>query len=70
VSFFDGVALSLVEGNVNYLYSPGDGVLVSYDLAKDPREANPREVPGELRQSLIRRLEAFDAYQRQSFAGE
>lgn len=67
-SFFDGVALGLVEGERKWLYEPASRRVVRYDLASDPDEQAPVLPDPAEGARVVERLEAFSAYQRLSFA--
>jgi len=60
-TFFDGVALSVVEGARKHILEPATGRVTAYDLAADPDERSPRAVAGAERDDAIARLEAFRA---------
>ncbi|MCA8920185.1 MAG: sulfatase-like hydrolase/transferase [Planctomycetes bacterium] len=66
-TFFEGVGQALIEGSTKYLYEPDSGRLVEFDLAADPAEERPTEVEGATRAAVVRRLQAFRAYQRAAF---
>lgn len=63
-TFFDNVQLGVAEGAHKYVYFPGDGRVVRYDLDGDPAERAGTVLSGIDRQGVIERLEAFHAYCR------
>jgi arylsulfatase A-like enzyme len=66
-TFFDDLALGLVEAGLKYVYEPATDEIRAYDLTADPDEARPRVVHGEQKRDIVRRLRAFQAYQRETF---
>ena len=55
------------ESIATTLYGDGDPTRVEFDLAADPAEERPTEVEGATRAAVVRRLQAFRAYQRAAF---
>lgn len=69
-SFFDRVAMGLVEGDTKWLFEPQSGRVRRYDLTADPEELAPLTPDPAEAARVIERLEAFAAHQRLSFARE
>jgi membrane-anchored protein YejM (alkaline phosphatase superfamily) len=67
-TFFDGSALALLEPPLKFIYEPASEQLARFDLSVDPleRQGTAVQQPRE-RQAVIRRLQAFQAYQRAAF---
>ncbi|MEZ6184397.1 MAG: sulfatase-like hydrolase/transferase [Planctomycetota bacterium] len=66
-TFFEGVGQALVEGSTKYYHEPDGGLLVAYDLERDPEEQVPRTPTPAERERVLARLRAFAAYQRVAF---
>lgn len=66
-TFFDRVALSLVEGGQKFVFEPATGSVTRFDLASDPNEQTPLVVPADQARMIAARVQAFDAYSRLAF---
>lgn len=66
-TFFDDVALGLLEYPNKYIYEPDSEQLMHFDLIRDPLEAQGVEVSGEKARELISRMRSFQNYQRAAF---
>jgi phosphoglycerol transferase MdoB-like AlkP superfamily enzyme len=66
-SFFGDVSKAILWGSDKFIYFPSDDRLLHFDLAADPEERRPLRVSLAKRGEIIRRLQAFDAYQELSF---
>lgn len=63
-TFFDDVALGVVDFPLKHVYEPGSDRLVRFDLAADASEAHPSIVDGPARIAEVERLLAFQASAR------
>jgi hypothetical protein len=66
-TFFDDLALGLVEPPYKFIYEPATQQLQRYDLVNDALDRHPAAVTGPEHESVVRRLRAFQAAQRAAF---
>jgi hypothetical protein len=66
-TFFENLALALVEPPYKYIYEIAGDRLLEFDLHRDPRETSPHVVMGSKKENIVARLKAFERHQDAAF---
>jgi len=63
-TFYDDLALGMLEGSSKYILEVPSNHLLHYDLSTDPEERSPLPLDAAERDTVVARLRAFQAFQR------
>lgn len=67
-TFFDDVALGLLEYPNKFIYEPASDQLLHFDLVADPLEAHAAAIEGSHKRDLVARMRAFQRHQSSVFS--